>query len=131
MATTNRYLGVDPMLTNVALAYTNDDYIAEQLYPTLPVARQTGKHFVYDRGRFRVPANSAKRAAGAASDEVTLTLTTGNPFFCEDHSLKMFVTDEDMDNAITPTSPLVDATEFVTEQHMISREVELATALTD
>lgn len=125
---TNRYLGVDPMLTNVAIAYKNDAYIAEQLLPTLPVARQTGKHFIYDRGRFRNVPN--KRGTGAPSNEVTLTLTTGTPFFCEDHALKQFVPDEDVENAITPTDPYQDATENVSELHLVSREIETATLLT-
>lgn len=127
--TTNKYLGVDPMLTNVAIGYTNDAYIAELLLPSLSVAKQSGKHFVYDKGRFRVPFNSAKRATGSKSNEVNLTLTTGNPYFCEDHALKQFVADEDVDNAITPTSPFIDATENVTEMHLIAREVEAATTL--
>jgi hypothetical protein len=42
----------------------------------------------------------------------------------------MFVLDEDVDNATTPTDPFTDATEFVTEQLLIGREIEAATMLT-
>lgn len=126
---TNRYLGVDPMLTNVAIGYTNDAYIAELLLPTLKVKTQSGKHFIYDKGQFR--NNENRRGAGANSNEVTHSLTTGLPYFCEDHSLKEFVLDEDVKNAITPTSPFIDATENVTEMHMIAREAEAAALLTD
>jgi hypothetical protein len=126
---TNRYLGVDPMLTNVAIAYSNNNYIAEQVLPSFPVAKQSGKHFIYDRGRFRNLPN--KRAAGSPSNEVTLTLTTGLPYFAEDHALKQFVPDEDVENSITPTDPYVDATENVTERHLIARELEVAGMLTD
>jgi len=127
---TNRYLGVDPVLTNVAIGYTNEQYIAELVLPSFSVAKQTGKHFVYDRGRFRGPANNAKRAQGANSSEVSLVLTTGNPYFCEDHALKQFVADEDVDNAITPTSPYQDATENTVDRLLIGREIEAATLLT-
>lgn len=126
---TNKYLGVDPMLTNVAIAYQNDVYIAEQVMPSFPVKFQSGKHFVYDKGRFRNTPN--KRASGANSNEVTLTLTTGNPYFAEDHSLKQFVPDEDLLNSIGPSDPFVDATENVTERHLIARELEVSTMLTD
>lgn len=125
---TNRYLGVDPMLTNVAIAYQNDAYIAERIFPSFRVAKQSGKHFVYDRGRFR--PNNATRAAGSNSNVVELKLTTGNPYFCEDHALRQFVADEDVDNAITPTSPFTDATENLVDMHMVNREVELAASLT-
>ena len=59
---TNRYLVNDPILTGFSLAYQNSDYVAEQLYPSLAVDKQSGKHFVYDKGRFRV--NDNKRGAG-------------------------------------------------------------------
>jgi hypothetical protein len=128
MSSTNRYQGVDPVLTNVSIGYQNSAYVAEQLFPTLPVSKQSGKHFIYDKGKFRV--NDNLRGSGAASKEVTLNLTTGLPYFCEDHALKQFVTDEDMDGAVAPMDPTVDATENVTEMHMVAREVELAASLT-
>lgn len=125
----NRYLGVDPMLTNVAIAYSNDAYVAELLFPSFPVAKQSAKHFVYDRGRFRVVDNL--RGTSSPSNEVTMALTVGTPYYADDHSLKMFVPDEDVDNSITPTDPFVDATEYLMDMHAVAREVELATILTD
>src|SRR4051812_12415868 len=127
MSSTNRYLGVDPMLTQVAIGYQNDAYIAELLLPSFPVKTQSGKHFIYDRSRFR--NNATKRAAGSPSNETSFTFTTGLPFYCEDHAQKMFVTDDDVASAITPTDPYQDATEFVTEQLMIDREIEAASTL--
>lgn len=126
---TNRYQGVDPLLTGVSIGYTNSAYIADLVLPSLPVSRQTDKHFIYDKGRFRVEDN--KRGAGANSKEVTLNLTTGLPYFCEDHALKEFVLDEDVDNAAPGMDPMVDATENVTELHMVAKEVEAAALLTD
>lgn len=117
------------MLTNVAIAYTNDAYIAETIFPSFPVAKQSAKHFIYDKGRFRNTNNT--RAAGANSGEVTLNLTTGTPYFAEDHALKQFVLDEDVENAVGPSDPYIDATENVTERHMVAREIELAAMLTD
>lgn len=126
---TNRYLVNDPILTGFSLSYKNDAYVAEQLFPTMPVDKQSGKHFTYDKGRFRV--NDNKRGAGARSKEVTHLVSSGGTYFCEDHALKEFVTDEDLDNAVPPADPMQDATENVTEMHLVAREVELATALTD
>lgn len=125
----NRYLGVDPMLTNVAIAFSNAAYVAEQIFPTFRVNKQSGKHFVYNQGRFRV--NDNLRGSGANSNEVTLSLTTGSAYFADDHSLKQFVPDEDVDNAITPTDPYMDATENLMDMHAVARENELAALLTD
>lgn len=121
---TNKYLGVDPMLTSVAIAYTNGSYIADKIFLPFPVKKQSGKHFVYDRGRFRV--NDTRRSTGSNSNEVTLKLTTGGTYYAEDHVLKQFVADEDVDNAITPTDPYMDATENTTDMLMVDREKSLA-----
>ena len=125
---TNRYQGVDPVLTNVAIGYQNDRYIAEELFPSIPVKLQSGKHFIYDQGRFRL--NQTKRSSGANSQEVQLKLTTGLPYYCEDHSLKQFVSDEDVDNSQTPTDPFTDATENVMDMHLVARESEVASIVT-
>ncbi len=120
----NRYLGVDPMLTNVAIAYSNEAYIADKIFPEFAVKKQSGKHFIYDKGRFRI--NDSLRAAGSNSNEVTLNLTTGSAYFCDDHALRQFVPDEDVDNAITPTTPFIDATENATDMLSVSKEKALA-----
>jgi hypothetical protein len=125
----NRYAGVDPVLTNVAIAYTNDAYIADQIYPTLSVKSQTGKHFIYDRQRFRL--DKTKRGIASPSNEITLSLTTGLPYICEDHAIKQFVPDEDVENAVISNAPFIDATENVTEKLLVEEEVNLATTLAD
>lgn len=125
---TNRYQGVDPVLTNVAIGYSNDTMIARSIFPEIPVLRQSGKHFIYDRGRFRIDEN--KRGTGAPSNEVTLSLTTGNPYFCEDHALKHFVPDEDVENAEVPNAPFQDATEFLMDKHLVTFEKEVADLIT-
>jgi len=128
---TNRYLGQDPILTNVAIAYENDEYVVEKLLPTYRIAKQSGKHFIYDRGRFRTGKNNGIRATGAKAEEVKLSLTTGLPYFCEDHAKKQFVTDEDVKNNIqTGNDPFTDATENVKALQMTDKEVEMTTLLT-
>jgi hypothetical protein len=125
---TNRYQAVDPILTDVSLGYKNAAYIADLLLPTLPMKLQSGKHFVYDKGMFRSEDN--KRGPGARSKEVTHNISTGLTYFCEDHALKEFVADEDVDGAPEGVDPYVDATEFVTEKHLVAKEIEAATLLT-
>lgn len=125
----NRYLGVDPMLTNVAIAFENDVYIADQVFPAFAVKKQSGKHFVYDQARFR--ANDSLRGTGSPSNEVTISLSVGTAYYADDHALSISVADEDVDNAITPTDPFVDATEFLMDQQMVAREIELAAMLAD
>lgn len=125
---TNRYQGVDPVLTNCAIAYQNAQMIAPAIFPEVPVAKQSAKHFVYGKDRFRL--NENKRGTGAQSNEVTLSLTTGNAYYCEDHALKMFVSDEDVENAEIPNAPFQDASEFLMDQHLVNFEKEVADLVT-
>jgi hypothetical protein len=111
----------------VSLGYKNSAYIADLLLPTLSVKHQSGKHFVYDKGMFR--SEDAKRGPGARSKEVTHNISTGLTYFCEDHALKEFVADEDVDNAPAGVDPYVDATENVTEKLIVSKEIEAASIL--
>lgn len=126
---TNRYQGVDPVLTSTAIAYSNDDYIAEMIFPTFSVKKQSAKHFIYDRGRFH--KLDTRRGQGGNSKEVSHNLTTGQPYYCEDHALKEFVADEDVENAETPTTPYIDATENIVDLLMVDREKALADMLGD
>jgi hypothetical protein len=118
----------DVTLTNAAKAYTNATMIADQIFPRLGVRNQGGQHFIYDRGRFRI--ENTLRGPGANSAVVDLKITKGNPYFCQDHAQRQFVTDEDVDNAESPMNPFIDATENVVDRLLIAREKEVADLIT-
>lgn len=117
---------IDPALSNVSIKYSNDTFIADQVFPVLKVAKQTGKFFVYDKSNLRV--DKTLRAAGSGANEVEHNQTTAS-FITEDHALKEFVPDEIQDQAEQALDPLIDATESVTEKLMLDRELALATIL--
>src|SRR5215210_6343052 len=128
MANPNRYQGVDPVLTDISLGYQNAAYIAELLLPTRGVTDKSGQHFIYDKGKFR--SEDSGRGTGARSREVTHNISLGLPYLCQDHALKEFVPDEDVQSAPAGVDPYVDATENVTEKLLVGREIEAATLLT-
>jgi hypothetical protein len=115
---------VDPVLSNVSMAYQNADYIAERIFPVVPTKKLTGKYYVYDKAKFR-KVNSL-RAMGAPAKEVGYGLTVSTAFNCKDHALKELVPDELKDQAESPLSPEIDATENVTERLLIEKEYDLA-----
>jgi len=45
-------LHIDRGLTNLSVAYTNEDYVADRVFPGLPVDKRSNKYFVYDRTAF-------------------------------------------------------------------------------
>lgn len=119
---------VDPALSNVSIKYSNQVFIADQVFPVIKVAKQTGKYYVYDKANLRI--DKTARAAGSGANEVDHNATTAS-FACDDHALKEFVADEIQDQADDALNPLVDATENVTEKLMLDRENTLATMLGD
>lgn len=119
---------VDPALSNVSIKYSNDTFIADEVFPVVMVSKQTGKYYVYDKANLRI--NATLRAAGAGANEIDFGLTTAS-FSCDDHALKEFVADEIQDQADAALNPLIDATETVTEQLMLDREQALATLLSN
>lgn len=119
---------IDPALSNVSIKYTNESFIADQLFPIIKVSKQTGKYYVYDKSNLRV--DKTNRAAGSGANEIDLGLSTVS-FACDDHALKSFVADEIQDQAEAALNPLVDETETITEKLMLDRELTLATMLAD
>lgn len=117
---------VDPALGNVSVKYTNSEFIADQVFPIIKVAKQTGKYYVYDKSNLRI--DKTLRAAGSGANEVDHNATTAS-FSCDDHALKEFVADEIQDQADAALNPLIDATENVTEKLLLDREQTLATML--
>lgn len=118
---------VDPALSNVSIRYSNESYIADQIFPVMRVSKQTGKYYVYDKANLRVDATL--RAAGAGANEVDFGLSTVS-FACEDHALKSFVPDEIQEQADAALNPLADETEMLTDKMMLDRENALATIIT-
>lgn len=66
-------------LTNIAVAYVQDEssYIAEQVFPMVPVAHQTDKYFVWSKNDFfRDEAQKRADAVESAGTGVNLTTQT-------------------------------------------------------
>lgn len=119
---------VDPVLSNVSKAYSNEMYVADMLFPSFKVGTESGKYYQYDKSKFR--RNSTKRAAGSKANEVEYGLSTAS-YATEDHALKEKTPWEIIRQADSALNPEMDATENVTEQLLIDKEVALATSMAD
>ena len=114
----------DPILSNVSVAYQNDKYIAEMILPVVKTKTVTGKYFEYDKSKFRKV--KSLRGMGASAEEVEYGVSQSTAYVCLDHALKQIVPDELKDQAPTPLSPEMDATENVSERLLIEKEYDLA-----
>ena len=118
---------VSPLLTNISLAYRNEEYIAEKILPVVPVIKDTAQIATYGMDNLRI--EESLRAQGAGANEVNHTVTLGAHYILKDHALKEFVTKEEEDNADKPITPRIDATENLTDRIQVIKEKELADAM--
>ena len=91
---------IDGPLSNVSIAYRNETYLADQVFPILPVTKKSDKYFVFGREAwFRNVA--AERAPGDAAKEIDYGITTAS-YNCVVKALAHVVPDEVRMNADSP-----------------------------
>jgi hypothetical protein len=115
---------VDAILTNISVAYlqNQDNFIADKVFPVIPVDKKSDKFFTYTKNDwFRDEAQ--RRAGGTESAGGGYGLSTGS------YSADVFAFHKDLDdqtlaNADAPLNPLREATEFVTRRLMLRKEIQ-------
>jgi len=115
---------IDAALTNVSVAYKNNEYIADAVAPPVPVRKQSDKYFVYDTEREGMRPVEDVRAPGAEATELNFALSSDS-YYCEDHALSSSVPDEERENADPVIQPEIDRTEFLTDRILLNREIAL------
>lgn len=87
-------LRVDKLLGNISVKYRNKNFIAAEVFPVVPVKKQSDMYRVYDRD-FRLP--ETKRSAKGVAREHNFNVSTAT-YVLEQHSLKDYVSDRDAEN---------------------------------
>jgi len=115
---------VDAILTNISVAYIQDqgNFIANRVFPSLPVEKQSDKYFKYTKGdwfrdeaQLRAPSTES---AGSGYSLSTDTYSTSVYAFHKD------VDDQVRANADNPLNPDRDATTFVTQRMLLRQEID-------
>ena len=124
MKYTSKDVHVDQLLTNVSIGYSNAGYIADQIFPVVPVDKQSDKYLTYDKSHwFR---NEAKiRATGTKSERGGWNYSS-DTYFCDRFSYGHEICDEERDNADNAFQLDSDAAEFATDKILMQREVAFA-----
>ena len=115
----------DVPLTNLSIAYRNDTYIGEGVFPVVKVTRQTDKFYTYDKGDW-LRDDVGTRAPGAESPIVSGYALTTSTYSALERALAGRVPDESVDNADNPLRPLEDMTLFVTDKLQLRKEKVIA-----
>jgi len=119
---------VDRMLTDFSVAFVQgaqgQNYIADRVFPTVPVAQQSNRYRYYPRSAwFRTVA--AKRGPASETRGGGWTYSADS-YYCDVWGVHKDVDDQERANADSDLSLDTDATNWVTEQLLLRRELEWA-----
>ncbi len=112
----------DVPLTAFSLAYmlSQDQFVADQAFPILPVTKQSDKYYTYDIGPW-LRDQMKRRAPGEDYAMSGWTLSTDS-YLCDQWALAHPIADEERDNSDDALDQDQDAAEFLMQQALIRRE---------
>lgn len=118
---------IDHALTNMSVAYMQDEagYIADKVFPQVPVTQQSNRYFIYEKADwFRDEAQERAPATESAGGDYTIDNTP--TYFCTKFAYHKDVTEEDRVNTDQPINADQDAVEFVSSKLLLLREIRWA-----
>lgn len=118
---------VDVPLTNISTAYiqTQDNYIAGQVFPEVPVMKQTDKYYTYTKNDwFRDEAKVRADATESAGSGYGLSTAS---YSCDVFAMHKDIGYQARNNADAGINLDRDATEFVTQRLLLRREIQWVT----
>ena len=117
-------LHINVPLTNVSIAYMQsaDSYIADKIFPRLPVDKQSNLYYRYSKSDWR-RSDVERRAPGTESAGTGWNHTT-DQYFAHVYAVHHDIDDQVRANADSNWNLDRDATEFVTNQHLLKRDID-------
>ncbi len=115
---------VDAILTQISIAYMQQDnaYIANRVFPSISVDKQSDKYFTYSKGDwFRDEAQLRAPATPSAGSGYSLSTET---YSANVYAFHKDVDDQVRANADEPLNPDRDATQFVTQRMLLRQEID-------
>src|SRR3990172_9108803 len=118
---------VNGTLTNMSIAYAQDmtGFVADQIFPTIPVAKQSDVYWVWPRDAWNRD-DMKPRAPGAESAGTNFELSK-TPYYAEVRAVHHDIPDQVLANADSPIRYDAAATRLVTHKAAINREVNFVT----
>lgn len=118
---------IDRALTNISVSYLQDAsaFIADKVFPIVPVKRQSDVFYQYDKGDF-MRDEAQVRGAATESAGGDYGVEAQEPYYCRKHAFHKDVTPEERANYDEPLDADKDATDFVTQKMLIRREMQWA-----
>lgn len=123
MNPTQHDVHVNRPLTNISVAFMQDreGFVADQVFPNIPVAKQSDSFWTYDAGYFNRD-EMEKRADASESAGGHYKVNTDN-YFAEVYAFHHDIGDQRRGNSDAPLMPDREATELVSMKALLKREI--------
>lgn len=129
MITQQRTVYTSVPLTNISLAYKNEDYICEAIAPIMTVMKDSGKIYSYGMENLRIV--NTYRSVGGKPNIVETTVSSSDHYSLDDHTLGEFIPEEVIENQEAPINARIDVVEALTDRMLVDKEKALADVLTN
>lgn len=119
-------LHINVPLTNVSIAYiqNSDVFIADKVFPKVPVEKQSDAYYKYSKSAWR-RTNAQRRAPGTETVGVGWDVTMDS-YFAHVYGVHKDIDDQTRANADSVFALDKDATAFVTNQLLLKRDLDWA-----
>lgn len=128
---TGRDIHIDKVLSNMAIGYRPEGFIAADIMPIVDVDKQSDLYAVFSRAD-RLRRQETARSPGAEANRIEQSVSSGT-FYCENYALKSPVNLEDKANAdpLYLQNLIEGRTELVLDGLLLDWEVRVATQVTN
>lgn len=118
---------VNAALTNISVAFMQEDnsFVADRVFPIVPVPKQSDRYFVYNKGDF-FRSEAQLRAPGSASAGSGFSIDNTPSYFADVYAIHKDIDDQIRANSDAAINPDRDATLYVTQQLLLRRELTWA-----
>jgi hypothetical protein len=119
---------VNAPLTNISIAYMQDqsNFVADKIFPNIPVGKQSDRYYTYDRGYFNRDEMEL-RAPGTESAGGKYTVDSTPTYFCDVFAFHHDIPDQRRANSDSVLAPDAEAVALVTSKALIKREKSFVT----
>lgn len=118
----------DAVLSRMATGFPVSDGIADRIFPTVFVDKQSDLYTIFDAARVASKQVDDQRAPGARGKNVDFDTSQDN-YTCEDHRLEVKITDEELANEDLPLRAMSDKIMIPINNLRINQEIDAAAIL--
>lgn len=120
---------IDAALSNISIAYRNEGYVADRVFPIVPVDKQSDYYFVFTKD-FWFRNSVERRGPGSKYAEGGLELSSVQ-YVCVNKGLSFPLPYESMENEDAAVELETSGAEYLADQFMLDREIALSAAIMD